>query len=345
MSEIVSQSMNRAESPPPASAPVNQRLWLHALLFLVTLLTTTATGALEAHRGGELFPLRDGLSYSLPLLAILVCHEFGHYFAARLHGVQASLPYFIPLPPGIGLFGTMGAVITQAGTTDRRKLIDIGAAGPLAGLLVAIPVLVYGLSLSEVRPPAGLAYQEGNSLLYAILKFAVKGEWLPGGGRDVYLHPTAFAGWVGLFVTMINLLPIGQLDGGHIATAYFGNGYRRAARVFHRTLPWISLLAFAWVYRVAQRETSGRELPLGLTPFQIALVAAMAWFVWYLLLALLGRFSGGLDHPMVDEHSPLPRSRVALFWVVAVSFILIFMPVPLRWSVGAAAPPAQGGPP
>jgi membrane-associated protease RseP (regulator of RpoE activity) len=187
------------ESTVPAGFP-----WLHVLLFAATLLTTTAQGAIYVH-GDGMFPIGDGLPYSLPLMAILVCHELGHYFAARAHGVRASLPYFVPLPPGVGMLGTMGAVILQGGTTDRRKLIDIGAAGPLAGLAVAIPVLIVGLSLSEVRPLVGLGMQEGNSILYALLKFAVKGEWLPGGGRDVMLHPTAWAGWAGLLVTMLNL--------------------------------------------------------------------------------------------------------------------------------------------
>jgi membrane-associated protease RseP (regulator of RpoE activity) len=337
--------MNERETPDDDDARADEprsRTWLHLLLFAVTLFTTTATGALFVHPS-SLFPLQDGLSYSLPLLAILVCHEFGHYFAARWHGVPASLPYFIPLPPGFGLFGTMGAVITQAGTTDRRKLIDIGAAGPLAGLVVAIPVLAYGLYHSEVRPLNGLGLQEGNSLLYASLKYAVKGAWLPSGGRDVMLHPTAWAGWAGLLVTMLNLLPIGQLDGGHIATAYFGNRYRRMARIVHQTLPWLSLVAFGWVYRLAQREAGGQELPGGLTPLEIAINAALAWFVWYILLALLGRLSRGMDHPPVDDRTPLPRSRVALFWVVAVSFIAIFMPVPLRYSIGVPVPPAAAG--
>ena len=127
---------------------------LNIVLFVATLVTTTIQGAIMQHGSGSIFPLTDGLSFSIPLLAILFCHEMGHYVAARIHGVPASLPYFVPLPPGIGLFGTMGAVILQSRTTDRRKLIDIGAAGPLAGLVVAIPVLAYGLHLSQVGPIA-----------------------------------------------------------------------------------------------------------------------------------------------------------------------------------------------
>src|SRR5262249_28989859 len=132
-----------------SDAPPKVRPLLHAALFLATFLTTTATGALEAHRMEAIAPIRDGLPYSLPLMFILLCHELGHYIVARMHGVPASLPYFIPLPPGMGL-GTLGAVIgMRRVTTDRRELIDVGAAGPLAGLAVAIPILVYGLMHSE----------------------------------------------------------------------------------------------------------------------------------------------------------------------------------------------------
>src|SRR5690349_11423290 len=141
------------EAPRPASA--RPRAWLSLALFLATMFSTTAHGAANLHPGGSIFPLRDGLSYSLPLMAILVCHELGHYFAALFHGVPASLPFFVPLPPGFGL-GTMGAVIVQAGTSDRKKLIDIGAAGPLAGLAVALPVLWYGLAHSSVGPQVGI---------------------------------------------------------------------------------------------------------------------------------------------------------------------------------------------
>ena len=320
--------------------PARPRYRLHVLLFLLTLLTTTIQGALYVN--GR---LQDGLAFSLPLMAILVCHEFGHYFAAKAHGVPASLPYFIPLPPLISPFGTMGAVITQGGgTTDRRKLIDIGAAGPLAGLVVAIPVLIYGLLHSEVRPLVGEGMQEGNSLLYAGLKYLLKHEWLPGGGRDVMLHPTAWAGWAGLLITMINLLPIGQLDGGHIATAYFGNRYARAARVVHKLLPWLGLVAFGWVYNVAQDEIAGKLVPSS-RALVMGIQAAVTWLVLYGLLAWLGRMVGGLDHPPVDDVRPLPRSRAALFWVVAVVFALIFMPVPVRDTIGADPPPDKGSAP
>lgn len=324
--------------------PERKRLLIQMALFAATVFTTTASGASAQHRDGAMFPLRDGLSYSIPLLLILVCHEFGHYFAALWHRVPASLPYFIPLPPGIGLFGTMGAVIGMAApTADRRKLIDIGAAGPLAGMAVAIPVLWYGISLSPVEPISSNGLQEGNSILYALVKFGVKGAWLPAGGTDVNLHPTAWAGWAGLFITMMNLIPIGQLDGGHVATAYFGNEYRPVARVFHRSLPVLAVAAFAWVYLTLQREVGTGVLPAGLTVFSVAITPAISWMVWFLLLALMGRMSGGLEHPLVGPVS-LPPSRRALFWLVAITFVVTFMPVPLRPNLRPVEPAAVGAP-
>ncbi|HXU80361.1 MAG TPA: site-2 protease family protein, partial [Polyangia bacterium] len=278
----------------------------HILLFLATVLTTTAQGAASVHKDGAMWPLWHGWVYSVPLLAILLSHEFGHYIAARIHKVPASLPYFIPLPPPIGLLGTMGAVITQEASTDRKKLIDIGAAGPLAGLLVAIPVLWIGLKLSPVAASSGGGMQEGNSLLYALLKRAVTGEWLPGHGRDVQLHPTAFAGWAGLLVTMLNLIPIGQLDGGHVATAYFGNDYRRVAGVLHRGLPFLAALVFMVVaWGVRQDLAALPREAVGWTPFRIALLASLPWVVWAALLRLMKRISGGQYHPPVDA-TPLP---------------------------------------
>jgi membrane-associated protease RseP (regulator of RpoE activity) len=329
--------------------PPRPRYRLHLGLFLATLLTTTAQGAIDVHHGRALWPLSDGFSYSLPLMAILVCHELGHYFAARLHGVPATLPYFIPIPPPIGLLGTMGAVIVQSPTADRKKLIDIGAAGPLAGLLVAIPVLLYGLHLSEVTAPAPGSLQEGNSLLYALLKWLVKGEWLPGAGRDVTLHPTAWAGWAGLLVTMLNLLPIGQLDGGHVATAYFGNRYGRVAAILHAALPVLAMAVLVWVYTSARHDLSAGAVAHGETAGSIASMAAAMWLVWYGLLFLMKRMSDGQYHPPVGD-TPLPRSRVALFWVVCVSFVLTFMPIPLRIGLAPVdgsqrSPPAATAPP
>jgi membrane-associated protease RseP (regulator of RpoE activity) len=310
---------------------------LNVALFLTTLLTTTVQGAYMQHGNSNIFPLADGLSFSIPLMAILLCHEMGHYIAARIHRVPASLPYFVPLPPGIGLFGTMGAVILQSRTSDRRKLIDIGAAGPLAGLIVAIPVLAYGLTLSPVGPIEG-GLQEGNSLLYAVLKRLVCGVWLPDRGIDVNLHPIAFAGWAGLFVTMLNLIPVSQLDGGHVAIAFFGNRYGRASQLLRRMLLPLAVVVTIAVYFTTARELAQAGLEGRLSPWAIAIPAGLQWLVWYVMLGLLRRLSGGIDHPPVDDR-PLPRSRAILFSAVVASFALIFMPVPLRTNVGALPKP------
>jgi membrane-associated protease RseP (regulator of RpoE activity) len=328
----VSDEDDREPAAEGAAAPRKQRLLLHVGLFLGTFLTTTATGALHAHGSwtpslSDIAPISDGLSYSLPLMLILLCHELGHYFAARRHGVDASLPFFIPLPPGFGL-GTLGAVIGMRDVaTDRKKLIDVGAAGPIAGLIVAIPVIVIGLKLSRVEALAGFGFQEGNSLLYALLKRLVTGMWLPDGQRDVIIHPMAFAGWAGLLITMINLLPIGQLDGGHIASAYFGNGYNRFAQRLHRLLPLGALAVVIWAYFTLQREAGGAWNPNAGIGF--AVEAASPWVIWYAMISLMRLLSPGDYHPAVDD-KPLPRSRRGLFWLMVVVFAAVFMPVPSR---------------
>jgi membrane-associated protease RseP (regulator of RpoE activity) len=161
---------------------------------------------------------------------------------------------------------------------------------------------------------------------------------LPGDGKDVIVHPTAWAGWAGLLVTMLNLLPIGQLDGGHVATAYFGRRYDRVARLFHQLLPWLAVVVFGYVLHLAEKQVGGRILPNGLTPLLIAINACLMWLVWFGVLWLLGRLTGGLAHPPIDEQAPLSPGRKILFWVVAITFVLIFMPVPLRYSVGPNPP-------
>ncbi|HVU50626.1 MAG TPA: site-2 protease family protein [Polyangia bacterium] len=326
-------------APRAAGKPWRPPLIVHAALFLATFLTTTMSGAIHAHATGDIAPIGDGLSYSVPLMLILLCHELGHYFVARWHGVDASLPFFIPFPPWFGL-GTMGAVIQmRRATTDRKKLIDVGAAGPLAGLAVAVPVLLWGLARSKVGPLLPTGALEGNSLLYACLKHASKGLWLPDGHQDVYLHPTAYAGWVGLLVTMINLLPIGQLDGGHVATAYFGNRYNAFARRLHAVMPLVSVGVFFWVRHLVRVEM-GAHYREGVA-VSIAFFASMPWLVWYGLVGAVRRASGGVNHPPVQPR-PLPASRRALFWLMVLVFVAIFMPVPFRESItGEGAAPGE----
>jgi hypothetical protein len=200
-------------------------------------------------------------------------------------------------------------------------------------------VLAYVLHLSQVGPIAG-GFQEGNSLLYAVLKRLVCGLWLPNRGMDVSLHPIAFAGWAGLFVTMLNLIPISQLDGGHVAIAFFGNGYGRASQLLRKLLLPLAVVVTLAVYFTTSHELQRLGLIGRLSPWQIAIPAGLQWLVWYVMLGLLRRLSGGIDHPPVDDR-PLPRSRSVLFAAVVATFVLIFMPVPLRASVGALAPPAS----
>jgi membrane-associated protease RseP (regulator of RpoE activity) len=335
--QLDAEAEEAAAQRPGASPARRSPLVVHAGLFLATFLTTTASGALQAHPNGAIAPIKDGLSYSVPLLLILVCHELGHYLTARWHGVDASLPYFIPFPPWFGL-GTMGAVIgMRRVTTDRKKLIDIGAAGPLAGLAVAIPVIIWGLAHSRVGPLSPHGALEGNSILYSCLKYASKGLWLPGNHQDVYLHPTAYAGWAGLLVTMINLIPVGQLDGGHVATAYFGNRYNVFARRLHRVMPLVGLGVFFWVMHLVRAEMGPhyrREIGAS-----IALGAAFPWAIWFGLVGFVRRLGGGVNHPPVQAR-PLPASRKALFWLMVVVFVAIFMPVPFRETVTGEEPPA-----
>jgi membrane-associated protease RseP (regulator of RpoE activity) len=277
---------------------------LNLVLFVLTVVSVFVT---------------QGWKFAVPLLAILLAHEFGHYFAARYHRVPASLPYFIPVP-FIGLFGTLGAVIAMPDRIrSRNALLDIGASGPLAGLIVALPVLFYGVAQSEVLPHAAPYDQEGQSLLYFAVKWLVHGS-IPAG-HDVFLHPAAFAGWAGLFLTMINLLPFGQLDGGHIAYALFGERQNRAA-------PWIRLaLVPLFLYVLATNLAPAlRSNESGATV--LAISNSLFWLIWYALLGLLARFSGH-GHPPC-EPGELSTGRRAVGWLCLVLFVLLFMPRPIE---------------
>lgn len=316
----------------PASGGSRQLRWRKNLaLFLATVLSTFLAGALYRQavpppREGWGVVLRalpgallQGWTFAVPLLAILLTHEFGHYIAARVHRVDASLPYFIPLPV-LSPFGTMGAIISMRGRIrSRDALLDIGASGPLAGLAVAVPVLIFGLRWSEVAPLSEHGDLEGQCLLYLFLKRVVVGP-IPAG-YDVFLHPTAFAGWAGLLVTMLNLVAVAQLDGGHIAYALFGPRQDRYARALHASL----LLVFAFnVARfvgpaLLRRPWSGDDIAgaLGNSTF---------WLFWYVIIAVIKR-AGGADHPPTEpgELSPLRKGFAVLS---LVTFVLLFMPTP-----------------
>ena len=335
--------------------PKPGRIWVNILLFVLTLLSVLFAGAVYSYTGplpsdslGQILTLVQNLwvgwPFAVSLLAILLAHEFGHYFVGKARGAAVSLPYFIPLP--ISILGTMGAFIQlKQLPKNKRALFDLAIAGPLAGLAVAVPVLILGLALSKVGTTQNTSYiktatsvdvcpnsanigdsytcsgdnlLEGNSLLYLGLKYLVKGRLLPSplsydippvlywvryfftgyplpiGGQDVLIHPVAWAGWAGLLVTFLNLIPAGQLDGGHVLFALFG---RRVGRVFPFILAVIVILGFFW---------SG-------------------WWLWaFLLFFLVGRTHA---EPL-DQITQLDSGRKTLALLLLFIFLLVLTPVP-----------------
>ncbi len=300
------------------------RWGLNLALFLATVLTVLLTGASSAVASqlvaaglspeqaaaqlyGRIFAqpslLLAGLPFAATLLGILVAHEMGHFVVGRWRGAPASLPYFIPLPPGFSFTGTLGAVIVQREPfEDRRVLLEVAIAGPIAGLVVALPLLFYGLATSPVGPPPSGGYiQEGNSLLYGAIKYLIFGELLPAGGRDVQLNDIAFGAWIGLLVTMLNLLPVGQLDGGHVAYALLG---RRA-----EYLAYATLLLF---------------LVLGLLG-AFGIFGSSSWLVWVILIGLMGP----RHPPPLNDVLRLKPIHIALGILGLLLFVVLFMPSPL----------------
>ncbi len=278
------------------------RSWVNILLIAATLVTTTAAGA--AHQGRNV--LEDagawivGLPYGLGLMLVLGVHEMGHYLAARHHRMRATLPYFIPVPFGLGTFG---AFIRMTGTVrTRRQLFDVGAAGPLAGLVVAIPALAVGLRWSRVLPsavdmsgPFGHGVDVHSSVLLAMVSRLAIGDAI-ATGHYVVLHPLAFAGWLGVMITALNLLPGGQLDGGHIAHALFGG-------------------------RAADR----------LGKLALAIMVVLGLLVWHGLLfwALFVFLIGGTRGAQtVDGAAPLDAPRRALAWLSFGLLAVILLPLP-----------------
>lgn len=298
--------MTAAPAIDSASAPperVKPRLWLHLLLFVATALTTLPVGlesslarqlAGDSPVGPGLSFWFDGLSYSVSILAILLAHEMGHYLTAKRHGIDASMPYFIPFP---GAFGTLGAFIKLRirEQVPAESLLRMAAWGPIAGFLVALPVLLVGLGLSDVRPALGMGDVEGialgDSLLLVAAERLVVGE-LPAG-YDVWLHPMAYAGWVGLFVTALNLLPIGQLDGGHIVYCLFGER-------FNRVMPYLFY---------------------GLVAMTVFVF--MGWLMLCILLLVIG-----FQHPPISADTPVQGKAGWIGWITLGLFVLCFSPIP-----------------
>jgi membrane-associated protease RseP (regulator of RpoE activity) len=281
-----------------AAAPPRKKpsITVNVVLFICTVATTILAGALQQ----GVNPLQDpaqmlrGLPFSASLLFILLAHEMGHFLTSKYYRIDASLPYFIPAPTLIGTFGAF--IKMRSPVMNKRVLLDVGANGPLAGLLVTIPILAIGLKLSEVRAlaaPAGGGMALGTSIILSAMTSLILGN-LPDT-HQVILHPLGFAGWIGLLVTSMNLIPVGQLDGGHIAYAVFGRRTRHISRA----------------------------VLLGL--LVLGIWASSMWLMWALILFLLL----GVRHPApLDYDVPLDRRRRILGLCMLAVFVLTFVPVP-----------------
>jgi len=305
----------------PPSTPTEPerptRWWINLVLLLVTVPCVFLMGGLA---------WGSGPGFAVPLLVILVTHEAGHYLAARWHREPASLPYFLPLP-FLSPFGTLGAVIVAPERIrSRRALLDIGAAGPLAGMAVCIPLLVYGLTRSRVEalPAAGYT-QEGQCLVYWALKRLVVGP-IPAG-HDVIIHPIAAGAWAGLFVTFLNLFPVAQLDGGHVAYALLGPKHRWVARGAALLLPGL-LLYNLCVFGGPMLSAAWHHLPQRAGAKDTLWSAVGMWLVLLLLVGWMRRRIG-LDHPPVDDETPLGWGRGAVAVFTLGLFVALFMPSPL----------------
>ncbi|MBN1480927.1 site-2 protease family protein [candidate division KSB1 bacterium] len=262
--------------------PANKPL-INVILFLLTIASTWLT---------------LGVWYSLPVIAILLAHEMGHYLMCRRYHIPATLPFFIPFPY-LNPFGTMGAMIQMRGLIPHRKaLFDVGAAGPLAGLIVTIPVIYFGLQLSDIVPASdgseGMTIILGESLVYKLLSFLALGS-IPVS-YDVRLHDMAYAGWVGLFVTSLNLLPIGQLDGGHIFYSLYGRKGFKFMPLFILALGGLTVIYYGWA-------------------------------LLFVLLLLLGR----KHPPPLDDTTPLDPGRKILGYIMFIIFVTCFSPTPFKF--------------
>jgi len=331
--------------PTPETPKLTSRVITNIVLFILTIFSVMLTGI---HVPPEAIPadgsmpfsllfryILTGWPFALSMLGILFAHEMGHYLACRYYKVPATLPFFLPAP-GISPLGTLGAFIMMRGIPkNKRILFDIGVAGPIAGLVVAVPVLFIGLSLSSLgpitHPPPGMSgVLEGNSLFYLFSKYLFFGKLLPepaslGGlspaiywmkyfftgqpipfnGLDVQIDNVAFAGWAGLLVTALNLIPVGTLDGGHVAYGLFGE---KARRIF----PFMIGLLVALIF-----------LPFLLT-FSID-GFNFSWLLWVMILFWLGRVR---TQPL-DDITELDTPRRALGIFMLIVFILLFTPIPL----------------
>jgi membrane-associated protease RseP (regulator of RpoE activity) len=294
---MIPEPWREAEFEPPWPPPKPPRRLLHLGLLLATVVTTVIAGTLQQGVNPLETPelLYRGIPFSFTLLLILGTHEMGHYLVSRRHHLDVTLPYFIPAPPIPFIIGTFGAFIRiRSPIRDKRALLDVGCSGPLTGVLVAIPVILIGLKLSTITlsDGSGEAIILGEPLLFKLLSWVALGSLTPE--QNIILHPVAFAGWIGLLVTALNLLPVGQLDGGHVAYALFPKSHR------YISLGVLGLLVVCGV------------------------VFWSGWLLWAVLLVFLG-----WRHPPPYEFwVPLDRRRRVLGVITIVVFGLTFSPAP-----------------
>ncbi len=307
---------------------------LHIGLFILTFITTTIAGA-QWLQGMEIpFELGflvKGLPYSISILFIITCHEFGHYFAARYHKVDATLPYYIPFPPIPEFinFGTMGAVIrTRSPIYTKKAMFDIGIAGPLAGFIACLIVLIYGFThipgveyILSIHPDYfnadygsnALGLQFGNTLLFSFFKlvFVNPHQFFPPM-TEIYHYPFLCVGWFGMLITAMNMIPIGQLDGGHISYTIFGG----------ETHYKIAVISFSvlFIFGIIGLVDVIMELNLG--------IGWSGWLFWSLILFFFIK----LKHPAIPDYSELDSKRKILGYVSFFIFIISFSPIPLSVS-------------
>jgi hypothetical protein len=299
---------------------------LNILLFVITFFTTTLSGIAWLNQDPyQLENFTLGLQYSILVLLIITSHEFGHYFAAKYHKIDVTLPYYIPFPfIFLNPFGTMGAVIKMKSPTQTRKsLFDIGIAGPIAGWVVSIAILIYGYLtlpsinyLYNIHPDyatsgiklTGLTF--GNNLTFFIFEkiFSTSGNFIPPM-NEVYHYPFLCAGWFGLLITSLNMMPIGQLDGGHISYTMFGKNHKIIANIVFLLLIAFGLMGFLPLLNI--------NINLG----------SVNWLVWAILIYFVIK----IEHPPIctDIDVPMGRTRLILGWFSFVIFVTSFCPIPL----------------
>ena len=318
-----------------------QRFWLHLSLFILTLFTTTLAGVLW--RGYDPFELSNfgyGLEYSLLLLLFLSAHEFGHFIAARIHGVDVTLPYYIPFPGTMmGImpnFGTFGAVIrTRQRIPSRSIIFDIGVAGPIAGFIICIIILAIGFAtlpgieyLQAIHPDYPLSHGQpggelyfGKTLLYSFMEkvFSNHAGYIPPMS-EMYHYPMLCVGWFGLFVTALNLLPVGQLDGGHLMYGLFPKKIHRMIGI--ATVSLLALLSIPeFILSIA-----GDSLPKSLGWLEnVAIPGGSSWIFWVVMIIFVIKFR----HPAAIDESPMDRKRKIIGLLTILIFILSFTPSPL----------------